>query len=238
EYADREEARRARHRSQLEHGLEDARARGEPRMKLTTGSRLGPYEIGQKLGAGGMGEVWRAKDTRLDRSVAIKILPTELAHNSQLRARLEREAKAISQLNHPNICTLYDVGEDYLVMELLEGETLADRVDRGAMPILDVLKYGQQIAEALDRAHRAGVIHRDLKPGNIMLTRSGAKLMDFGLARSARPAVSTNGGSRLPETPAPATAHPLTSEGTIVGTFQYMAPEQLEGRESDTRSDL
>src|SRR5437588_5944502 len=141
-------------------------------MTIVSGTRLGPYEIVAPLGAGGMGEVWRAHDTRLDRSVAIKILPAELAHNAQLRARFEREARTISQLNHPNICTLYDVGDGYLVMELLEGEALADRLARGPLPIPEVLRLGAQIAEALDRAHRAGIVHRDLKPGNVFITRS------------------------------------------------------------------
>src|SRR5688572_7553466 len=152
---------------------------------VSAGTRLGPYEVVSRVGAGGMGEVWKARDTRLDRSVAIKILPAALADNAQFKLRFEREAKTISQLNHPHICTLYDVGDDYLVMELLEGETLAERLERGgALALPDVLKYGAQIGEALDRAHRGGVVHRDLKPGNIMITRSGAKLLDFGLAKS------------------------------------------------------
>ena len=151
-------------------------------MTITAGSRLGPYEIVAPLGAGGMGEVWRARDTRLDRSVAIKMLPAEFAQNAQLRLRLEREARAISQLNHPNICTLYDVGDGYLVMELVDGESLADRLSKGALPIEQAVRYGIQIAGALDRAHKAGIVHRDLKPGNVMITRSGAKLLDFGLA--------------------------------------------------------
>src|SRR5580765_7451060 len=158
-------------------------------MSLTPGSRLGPYEIVAPLGAGGMGEVYRAKDTRLGRDVAIKVLPQHLSANEEIRARFEREAKTVSSLNHPNICTLYDVGRegdtDYLVMELIEGETLAQRLLKGPLPLADVLKYGAQIADALDRAHRAGVMHRDLKPGTVMLTRSGAKLMDFGLARAS-----------------------------------------------------
>src|SRR5688572_18085350 len=152
-------------------------------MNVTSGSRLGPYEIVSPIGAGGMGEVWKARDTRLDRSVAIKVLPAEFAHNSQLKLRFEREARTISQFEHPNICRLYDVGDGYLVMELLDGESLADRIARGALPLPEVLRYGAQIAEALDRAHRAGVVHRDVKPGNIILTKSGAKLLDFGLAR-------------------------------------------------------
>jgi serine/threonine protein kinase len=204
-------------------------------MSLTPGTRLGPYEIVALLGAGGMGEVFRARDTRLEREVAIKVLPESLAANAQFRARFEREAKTISQLNHPNICTLYDVGEQngvsYLVMELLQGESLADRLSRGPLPLADVLRYGTQIASALDRAHRAGITHRDLKPGNVVLTKSGAKLLDFGLAKAAasQPVVSIDG----------ATEHkPLTQEGTILGTFQYMAPEQLEGAEVDARTDI
>src|SRR6266851_5699135 len=140
-------------------------------MTISPGTRLGPYEIVAPIGAGGMGEVYRARDTRLDRSVAIKILPADFAKNGQLKIRFEREAKTISQLSHPNICTLFDVGENYLVMELLEGETLADRLARGSLPIDQVLRFGTQIAGALARAHRAGIVHRDLKPGNIMLTK-------------------------------------------------------------------
>jgi Tol biopolymer transport system component len=183
-----------------------------------------------------MGEVYRAKDTRLGRDVAVKVLPQHLSTNPEIRARFEREAKTVSSLNHPHICTLHDVGRegetDYLVMELIEGETLAQRLAKGALPLADVLKLGAQIADALDRAHRAGVMHRDLKPGNVMLTKSGAKLMDFGLARATGlSAVSEMTGS-------PTIAGPLTAEGTIIGTFQYMAPEQLEGQEADARADL
>jgi len=184
-----------------------------------------------------MGEVYRARDTRLDRAVAIKILPAELSQSAQFKMRFEREAKTISQLNHPHICTLYDVGENYLVMELLDGESLADHLARGPLSIQEVLRYGIQIAEALDRAHRQGVIHRDLKPGNVMLTKSGAKLLDFGLARSSVGA-GVLAGSAAREAPAPTLAKPLTAEGTIVGTFQYMAPEQLEGVEADARTDI
>ena len=176
-----------------------------------------------------MGEVWKARDTRLERSVAVKMLPAELAHDAQLKLRFEREAKTISQLNHPHICSLFDVGENYLVMELLEGESLADRLARGALPLPDVFRYGAQIADALDRAHRAGVVHRDLKPGNVMITRGGAKLLDFGLAKNAGIEVSHDGAT---------VQKPLTQEGTILGTFQYMAPEQLEGAEADARTDL
>src|SRR4030081_3864797 len=154
-------------------------------MIVAAGTRLGPYEIVAPLGAGGMGEVWRGRDTRLDRSVAIKILPAEFAENAQLKLRFEREAKIISQLNHPNICTLYDVGENYLVMELLDGESLADKLAKSPLQLEQVLRYGVQVADALDKAHRAGIVHRDLKPGNIMITKSGAKLLDFGLAKGA-----------------------------------------------------
>ncbi|HEX9130047.1 MAG TPA: protein kinase [Gemmatimonadaceae bacterium] len=200
---------------------------------VAAGSRLGPYEVISRIGAGGMGEVFRARDTRLERTVAIKILPAEFANNAQLKVRFEREAKAISQISHPHICTLHDVGNadgiEYLVLELLEGETLEDRIERGPLPIEDVLRFGNQIASALACAHRAGIVHRDLKPGNIMITRSGAKLLDFGLARSAGATVS----------PTDATQHrPLTQEGTILGTYQYMSPEQLAGEDVDPRSDI
>src|SRR5262245_36258879 len=191
-----------------------------------------------------MGEVFRARDTRLDRHVAVKVLPQHLSANPELRARFEREAKTVSSLNHPHICTLHDVGRegdtDYLVMELVEGETLAQRIAKGAMSTAEVLKLGGQIADALDRAHRAGIVHRDLKPGNVMLTKSGAKLMDFGLARTTgmpKPA-GGSGASIGSLTQSPTIVQPLTTEGTIVGTFQYMAPEQLEGNEADARSDL
>jgi Tol biopolymer transport system component len=213
-------------------------------MPLAPGTRLGPYEITAPLGAGGMGEVFRATDTRLGRNVAIKVLPQHLSSNPEVRARFEREAKTVSSLNHPHICTLFDVGRegdtDYLVMELVEGETLAERLAKGALPTAEVLDLGGQIADALERAHRAGVIHRDLKPGNVMLTKAGAKLMDFGLARAigmAGPAAGS-GAMMATLTRSPTMTTPLTAEGTIVGTFQYMAPEQLEGSEADARSDL
>lgn len=184
-----------------------------------------------------MGEVFRARDTRLDRTVAIKILPAALAADPQFRERFDREARAISQLTHPHICTLYDVGEQagtaYLVMELLEGETLADRLARGALPLDQALAIATQIASALDKAHRAGITHRDLKPGNIMLTKTGAKLLDFGLAKTAAPAVTSTVTSMAPTTPPN-----LTAQGAIIGTFQYMAPEQLEGQEADARTDI
>jgi eukaryotic-like serine/threonine-protein kinase len=212
-------------------------------MNLTPGTRLGPYEILSPLGAGGMGEVYRARDTRLGRDVAVKVLPTHLSSNAEVRARFEREAKTVSSLNHPNICTLFDVGRegetDYLVMELIEGETLASRLAKGPLPIGDALHIGSEVADALDRAHRAGIVHRDLKPGNIMLTKSGAKLMDFGLARATGLSGSPGSGASIDAmTQSPTVAHPLTAEGTIVGTFQYMSPEQLEGKEADARSDL
>jgi Tol biopolymer transport system component len=206
-------------------------------MPLNPGTKLGPYEIVAPLGAGGMGEVYRARDTRLERTVAIKILPTQVSTDPVRRQRFEREAKTISSLNHPNICTLHDIGSqdgvDYLVMECVEGETLAKRLEKGPLPLEQVLKYGAQIAEALDKAHRAGLVHRDLKPGNIMLTASGAKLLDFGLAKPTAALVS---GMTLTAAATPTT--PVTQEGTIVGTFQYMSPEQVEGKELDGRSDI
>src|SRR6059036_1610124 len=215
-----------------------------PRMSLAAGTKLGPYEIQAPLGAGGMGEVYRALDTRLDRTVAIKILPAHLSQSPEAKQRFDREARAISSLNHPNICTLHDVGHqngtDYLVMECLEGETLADRLTKGSLPVVQILKYGAEICEGLDRAHKSGVVHRDLKPGNIMLTKSGAKLMDFGLAKATGMAPASGSGSvgSIAMTQSPTVAAPLTAEGTIVGTFQYMAPEQLEGKEADARSDI
>ncbi len=210
-------------------------------MSLAPGTRLGPYEILAPLGAGGMGEVYRAKDTRLGREVAVKVLPQHLTESPEVRARFEREARTVSSLNHPHICTLHDVGRegttDYLVMELVDGETLAARIERGALSLPEVLRLGIQVADALDRAHRAGVVHRDLKPGNVMLTRSGAKLMDFGLARSTGSA-GGRGVTMTSLTRSPTMTRALTSEGSIVGTFQYMSPEQLEGKEADARSDL
>jgi hypothetical protein len=211
---------------------------------LVTGTTLGPYKILAPLGSGGMGEVYRAHDARLGREVAIKVLRQDFATNPDVRARFEREAKTISGLNHPNICTLFDIGRegetDYLVLELIEGETLAGRLAKGALATSEVLRLGSQIADGLDSAHRAGVIHRDLKPGNVMLTKAGAKLMDFGLARLtplAEPARGS-GATLAGPTRSFAASQPLTAEGTIVGTFQYMAPEQLEGQEADARSDL
>src|SRR5271167_1725645 len=210
-------------------------------MALTSGSKLGPYEIQSPLGAGGMGEVYRARDTRLERTVAIKILPAHLSDNPEAKQRFDREARAVSSLNHPNICTLHDVGHqegaDYLVMELLEGETLADRLIRGPLPPAQVLKYGIEICEGLETAHKKGVVHRDLKPGNIMLTKSCAKLMDFGLAKATAP-VTAASSSLTMTLSTPAGSHPLTAQGTVVGTFQYMSPEQVEGKEADARSDI
>jgi len=200
--------------------------------------KLGPYETQSPLGAGGMGEVYRARDTRLDRTVAVKILPSHLSENPEAKQRFDREARTISSLNHPNICTLYDVGHqdgiDYLVMEFLEGETLADRLVKGPLPADQVLKYGIEICEGLERAHRGGVTHRDLKPGNVMLTKTGAKLMDFGLAKSGSLSGAPASGLTLTS---PVASRPLTQEGMVVGTFQYMSPEQIEGKEADARSE-
>ena len=205
-------------------------------MTLAPGRRLGPYEIESAIGAGGMGEVYRARDTRLDRTVAIKVLPTVLGDDADRRQRFEREAKTISGLNHPNICTLHDVGRqdgiEYLVMEHLEGESLQERLKKGPLPLAQALRHAVEIADALDKAHRHGVTHRDLKPANVMLTRSGAKLLDFGLAKLQ--ASESNGGVSTLAT----AAKPLTEAGTILGTFQYMAPEQLEGRDADARTDV
>src|SRR5467141_50450 len=206
-------------------------------MPLFPGTHLGPYEITGPLGSGGMGEVYRARDTRLERTVAIKILPAQFSADPVRKQRFEREAKTISSLNHPHICVLHDVGShdgiDYLVMECVEGETLAKRLEKGSLPLDQVLKYGAQIADALDKAHRSGVVHRDLKPGNVMLTTTGAKLLDFGLAK---PAVPPAGVATL--TGAVTQSSPMTGQGTIVGTFQYMSPEQVEGKELDGRSDI
>jgi Tol biopolymer transport system component len=203
---------------------------GAARPALAPGARLGPYEILGPLGAGGMGEVYRARDVRLDRTVAIKVLPAHYARNPEQRARLEREGRAVSRLNHAHICALYDIGQqdgvDFLVIEHLEGQSLAERLKAGPMPLDQVLRYGIEVARALHAAHQEGVVHRDLKPGNLMLTRSGAKLLDFGLAKVTGPVAS---GVSAPA---------LTTEGLIVGTFQYIAPEQLEAREADARSDI
>jgi eukaryotic-like serine/threonine-protein kinase len=215
-------------------------------MPIASGTKLGPYEIQSELGAGGMGEVYRARDTRLDRQVAIKVLAAHLSSSPELKQRMEREARAISSLNHPHICQLYDIGSqdgtDYLVMELLEGETVAERARKGALPLNEVLKIGAEVADALAFAHRAGIVHRDLKPANIMLTKSGAKLMDFGLAKPFGMTATASGAA--PSFTAVATmtglspASPLTTAGSIVGTIQYMSPEQIEGKEADARSDI
>jgi len=205
-------------------------------MALAAGTKLGPYEIVGPLGAGGMGEVYRARDTRLGRDVALKILPASISADPVAKQRFEREAKTISGLNHPNICVLHDVGSqdgvDYLVMECVEGETLAKRLEKGPLALEQVLKIGAQIAEALDKAHRNGIVHRDLKPGNVMLTAAGAKLLDFGLAKESSPlATAATLTAAIPTSP-------VTQQGTIVGTFQYMSPEQIEGKELDGRSDI
>jgi eukaryotic-like serine/threonine-protein kinase len=220
-------------------------------MSLLTGNRLGPYEIVSPLGAGGMGEVYRARDTRLDRTVAIKVLASHLSSSQELKQRLEREARAISSLNHAHICQLYDIGShdgaDFLVMEFLEGETLAERLRKGPIAMPEILKIGIAIGEALAVAHRQGIVHRDLKPGNIMLTHSGAKLMDFGLAKPIGMQSSASATSNLPSFTAvtavatvsgPSPVSPLTTAGSIVGTVQYMSPEQIEGKEADARSDI
>jgi serine/threonine protein kinase len=205
-------------------------------MPISSGNRLGPYEILSPIGAGGMGEVYKARDTRLNRDVAIKVLLHEVSNRPDLQARFEREAQTIASLNHPHICTIHDVGRHdnthYLVMEYLEGETLADRIARGALPLDQVLKYAIEIADALDKAHRRGVTHRDLKPSNIMLTKSGTKLLDFGLAKLRQDAQPANALSALPTNAA------VTADGAILGTVQYMAPEQLEGEEADARTDI
>jgi serine/threonine protein kinase/Tol biopolymer transport system component len=206
-------------------------------MALTAGTKLGPYEIQSALGAGGMGEVYRARDTRLERDVAVKVLPANLSSDPSLRQRLEREAKAVSKLSHPHICTLHDIGHqdgvDFLVMELVEGETLEHRLMKGPLPPEQTIRIAMQIADALARAHKLGIVHRDLKPANVMLTKTGAKLMDFGLAKHSGPAPLAAALTEMTMEQAK-----LTSEGMLVGTFQYMAPEQLEGKEADARADI
>jgi eukaryotic-like serine/threonine-protein kinase len=206
-------------------------------MALTLGTKLGPYEIVSALGAGGMGEVYRALDTRLDRTVAIKVLSAQVISSVNVKERFEREARAISALNHPHICQLYDIGSqdgtEYLVMEFVEGETLADRLAKAVFSPQEVLRYGSQVADALDKAHQQGIVHRDLKPGNIMLTKSGVKVLDFGLAKQVQP--SAMSASMMT---AMTSGKPLTAEGSIVGTFQYMSPEQIEGQEADPRTDI
>lgn len=206
-------------------------------MPLTSGTKLGPYEIVSPLGAGGMGEVYRARDTRLDRDVAVKVLPSNLSSDPSLRQRLVREAKAVSKLSHPHICTLHDIGQqdgmDFLVMEYLEGETLEQRLTKGALPAEQTLRYAGQVADALAKAHKMGITHRDLKPSNVMLTKAGAKLMDFGLAKQSGAVPWAGSSSELTMQESK-----LTHEGMLVGTFQYMAPEQLEGKEADARTDI
>ncbi len=215
----------------------------ESPSRFAPATRLGPYEIVGPVGKGGMGEVYRAKDTRLEREVAIKVLPPGLGNDEQFRARFEREAKSVSALNHPHICTLHDVGQEtvkgeavhYLVLEMIEGESLAARIARAPMSLDEVLLYGRQVASALDAAHKRGIIHRDLKPGNVMITKSGAKLLDFGLATAgARGAAQAMTAIETHDT----VDKPLTEQGTIMGTFQYMSPEQLEGAAADARTDI
>src|SRR5579862_1820255 len=217
-------------------------------MTLNPDTKLGAYQIKSPIGAGGMGEVYRALDTRLNRTVAIKVLPGHLCENVEAKERFEREARAISALNDARICTLYDIGHqdgvDFLVMEYLEGESLADRLRKGALPLKETLKVGSDVCNALEAAHRHGIVHRDLKPGNIMLTPGGAKLMDFGLAKPLGVAAASTRARSAPSFTAVATAmgsspiSPLTSAGTVVGTIQYMSPEQIEGKEADARSDI
>src|SRR5712691_3183921 len=207
-------------------------------MSIASGKRLGPYEVLSAIGAGGMGEVYRARDTRLDRIVAIKVLPAHLADEPERRERFEREARTIASLNHPHICVLHDIGRqdgiDFLVMEYLEGDTLAQRLLRGPLPLEQVLQYAIEIADALDKAHRKGVTHRDLKPGNIMLTKSGTKLLDFGLAKLKQETAPAN----ISLSKLPTAQDNLTAQGTILGTLHYMAPEQLEAKEVDARTDI
>ena len=203
------------------------------KLAVTRGTRLGPYEVTDLVGAGGMGEVYRARDTRLGRDVAIKVLPEHVAHDPDALARFGREARAVAALSHPHIAALFDIGETdgthYLVMELLEGETLAGRLRRGALPEKDTLRIGTEIAEALGAAHAHGIVHRDVKPANVMLTRSGVKLLDFGLARLQRKA-DARARRRRPRR--------SSGERGVAGTLPYMAPEQLEGREADARADV
>ena len=196
-------------------------------VSLKSGTRLGPYEILSPVGRGGMGEVYRARDTRLGRTVALKILPEEFLRDPKRKARFEREARAISALNHPNVCALYDVSDSFLVMEYCEGSTLADRIASGPLSVEDTLRYGAQMADALEAAHRQRIVHRDLKPSNVMVTARGVKLLDFGLAKQDLAPSDTQ-----------TTAEALTEHGAIVGTVPYMAPEVLLGRVADARSDL
>jgi Tol biopolymer transport system component/predicted Ser/Thr protein kinase len=221
-------------------------------MALSPGTRLGPYEITGALGAGGMGEVYRARDARLGRDVAIKILNSQLVASADLRARFEREARVISQLQHPHICVLYDVGSengtDFLVMEYLEGESLAERLRKRPLPTDELLEIAIELADALDKAHRAGIVHRDLKPGNVMLTKAGAKLLDFGLAKPLVSGTTAATGGSISQTamtaaltqtsPVPSPVSPLSGAGSLQGTVPYMAPEQVQGLQADARSDI
>src|SRR5688572_10312725 len=217
------------------------RAAPPPATQFPPGARLGAFEIIGPLGSGGMGDVYRARDTRLDREVAIKVLSRELADDPRSRERFEREARAVSRLTHPHICTLYDVGvtqvesgdAQFLIMELLDGETLADRLRRGPLPAAQAIQVSIEILDALAAAHAMGIVHRDLKPANIMLTRSGVKLLDFGLARLRDP--GRDGGEAGEESGGGA---PLTAPGLVFGTVPYMAPEQVRGTEVDARTDL
>src|SRR5215467_11072570 len=205
-------------------------------MSIEAGTKLGPYKVLAQAGAGGMGEVYKAADTRLNRTVAIKVLPAHFSADAEMKQRFDREAQTIGALNHPNICTLYDVGQqdgtEFLVMEYLEGETLASRIARGPLPLEEALKVAIAIADALDKAHGQGVTHRDLKPGNVMLSSSGAKLLDFGLAKLSPPVPDAR------STPDAPTAANSTVTGAVFGTMPYMAPEQLEGRDAGTRTDI
>src|SRR5262245_42805471 len=204
-------------------------------MIFVTGTKVGPYEILSQLGAGGQGEVYKARDARLNRFVAIKVLPDNLSQNPELKSRFEREAQTLASLSHPHICPVFDVGNqdgiDFIVMEFLEGVTLAERLEKGALPLQEALTTAIEIADALDKAHRQGVTHRDVKPGNVILTKNGSKLLDFGLAK-LKQTVEASSLSSLP------TRAEMTADGAILGTLQYMAPEQLEGKESDARTDI
>ncbi len=206
------------------------------RMTFAAGTKVGPYEILAHLGAGGQGEVYKARDARLNRFVALKVLPESLSHNPDLKARFEREAQTLASLSHPHICPVFDVGRqegvDYLVMEYIDGETLAERLTNKRLTLDDALRVAIEIADALDKAHRQGIAHRDVKPANIMLTRTGAKLLDFGLAKAGIESKLSSSVSQWP------TNAGVTGQGTILGTLQYMSPEQLEGREADARSDI
>src|SRR5262245_28108003 len=205
-------------------------------MPLAKSARLGPYEVLATLGAGGMGQVFSARDTRLDRIVAIKVLPDHISNRPDVKTRFEREAQVLAKLNHPHICSVFDVGQqdgiDYLVMEYVEGETLEARLNRGPLTVDQAVRYAIDIADALAVAHRAGITHRDLKPGNVMLAKTGPKLLDFGLAKTQSPVSFSS------QPDAPTVSPSLTTEGTILGTEQYMSPEQIEGKDTDARTDI